>query len=74
MNQTAADGTTIAPGIDRVTDFVVGVDHLEFSGIDSLYGLAFAPVGADTVITYAQADGAITLTEFDLDELLACAL
>ena len=65
-----ANGVSTAPGYDTITDFVVGVDHLQFSGVDSLWDLVFTQSGADTVITYAQADGAITLTGVDVNNLL----
>jgi Ca2+-binding RTX toxin-like protein len=70
VNQQGTNGATIAPGFDTITDFTVGVDHLAFSGIYTLWDLNFAQVGADTVITYAQADGAITLIGVNLNNLL----
>jgi hypothetical protein len=65
-----AIGIFTAPGYDTITDFVVGVDHLQLSGIDTLWDLSFTQVGADTIITYAQADGAITLIGVDPNNLL----
>jgi Ca2+-binding RTX toxin-like protein len=59
-----------SPGCDTISDFTVGVDHLEFSGIDSLWDLSFTQVGADTVIGYVGGEGSITLTGVNTDELL----
>ena len=65
-----ANGVLTAPGYDTITDFVVGVDHLQFSGVNSIWDLNFTQSGADTIITYAQADGSITLTGVDVNNLL----
>jgi Ca2+-binding RTX toxin-like protein len=70
VNQQGMDGTTISPGYDTITDFAVGVDRLGFTGTNTLWDLNFAQVGSDTVITYEQADGAITLVGVNLSALL----
>lgn len=61
------------PGDDVITDFQVGVDHMEFQGINTLYDLNFQEVNGNAVITYAHATGSITLTGVTLDSLLAHA-
>src|SRR5262249_35975589 len=66
-----ADAVLVAPtsGHDTVTDFTVGVDHLQFSGVNSLWDLNVAQVGADTMITYGAGDS-ITLAGVDANNLL----
>src|SRR5258708_819904 len=56
-------------GHDAVGDFTVGVEHLQFSGLQSLWDLNVAQVGADTVITYGV-DNSITLAGVDANALL----
>ena len=60
---------TTSSGHDMVTDFTSGVDHLQFSGVQSLWDLNIAQVGADTVITYGV-DNSITLAGVDANAVL----
>jgi Ca2+-binding RTX toxin-like protein len=63
----------IAPGgegNDVITDFEVGVDMLMFRRTDHLQ---FDQVGSNTVITFDDAPGAITLQNLNLDTLMAHA-
>ena len=60
-------------GNDVITDFRVGVDVLEFTGVhvNSLSDLIFSKVGNDTVISYGGFDGSITLVGVGYDQLVA---
>jgi Ca2+-binding RTX toxin-like protein len=60
----------ISPGHDTIEYFEIGWDRLQFSGIDSLADLNLTQVGADTVITYAQCEGSITLLGVNAADLL----
>jgi len=60
---------TTSSGHDTVTDFTVGVDHLQFSGVQSLWDLNVAQVGANTVITYGF-DNSIALVGGDANPFL----
>jgi Ca2+-binding RTX toxin-like protein len=63
-------GNQHTPGHDRITDFQVGVDVLYFNEIGSLADLEFAQVNGNTVITYDNATGSITLVGVTLNQLL----
>ena len=62
---------------DVILDFTVGVDHLEFGGVnfvDSLADLHFFQSGANTIMTYDNDPGAMTtLVGVDVQQLLAHA-
>src|SRR5262249_30384322 len=73
VDQLPSQATPMPPGDDVITDFEVDKDHLEFSGIDSLYDLNFQEVNGNAVITYAHATGSITLQGMPLATLLAHA-
>ena len=70
VDQLPSSHIPAPPGDDIITDFQVGVDQLEFSGIETLYDLNFQEVNGNAVITYAHATGSITLTGVSLDQLL----
>lgn len=61
------------PGDDVITDFEVYKDHLEFSGISTLYDLNFQEVNGNAEITYAHATGSITLQGVSLAQFMANA-
>jgi Ca2+-binding RTX toxin-like protein len=61
----------MSPGYDVVADFTVGEDELQFNMIGDIGALNFTQSGADTVITFDDVAGSITLTGVNLDSLLA---
>ena len=70
VDQLPTQTTAAPPGDDVITDFQVDADHLEFSGIDTLYDLNFQEVNGNAVITYAHATGSITIEGVSLAQLL----
>ena len=69
-NYIAYEGYKVTTGHDTITDFVLGEDHLKFDNLDTLWNLSFAQVGADTVITYANGGGTLTLCGVNSDALI----
>jgi Ca2+-binding RTX toxin-like protein len=68
-------GGTGLDGRDVITDFQVGLDVIEFTGIgiNSLDQLSFATVGNDTVISYGYSGSSITLVGVSQVELMSHA-
>jgi hypothetical protein len=66
-------GPNYNPGVDKILDFEIGVDHLQFNspGSANMAELNFAQVGNDTVITYDNTAGSLTLVGVELSDLSA---
>jgi Ca2+-binding RTX toxin-like protein len=60
----------VTNGDDRVADFVLGVDTMRINGVTSVTALDLQQVGANTVITFDNAPGSITLLGVNMNQLL----